>query len=78
MVATGNSLRALVEKWIGPPPWTSARIIRLARLHSNHRRCLRIEASRSAGAMAIYLFLHDDGFWYVFPSEAGRPSMRVS
>ncbi|MCI0152027.1 hypothetical protein KNO81_40035 [Paraburkholderia sediminicola] len=78
MVAVEGSLRLLVEKWLGPTLGMPARVTWFGRMSSNQRRYVCIKTLWPAGALAIYFFLHDDGTWCVFPSEAKRPAMSVS
>jgi hypothetical protein len=73
-----ESLRLVVEKWLGPTNTMPVRIARFGRMSSNQRRYVCVEASQSAGAVAIYFFLHDDGMWRVFPPAVNRMAMSVS
>lgn len=72
-----RSLRFMVEKWLLMAPAMSARVTRGSRALPNQRRNVRVEASLSTGAFAIYLFRQGDGTWSVFPPDAERPAMSV-
>ncbi|MFM0237069.1 hypothetical protein PQR10_13870 [Paraburkholderia phytofirmans] len=53
------------------------RATRFSRTRSNQRRYVCVEALQARSTLAIYIFLHDDGMWCVFPPDAGRPVMSV-
>jgi hypothetical protein len=75
MNSAGGTLRLVVDKWLGPIPWTRVRVAGFGRLPSSRRRYVCVETLRSAGALKIYFFLHDDGRWCVFPPASERPAM---
>jgi hypothetical protein len=70
-----KSLRSMIEKWFMPSSETSLRVSRFGRRQPNRRHCVRVEALRPAGPLAILFFRHDDGAWRVFPPEARRPAL---
>jgi hypothetical protein len=72
-----RSLRFMVKKWLVMAPAMSVRVARGSRARSNQRRYVRVEASLSTGAFAIYLFRQGNGTWSVFPPDAERPAMSV-
>ncbi|MFM0617453.1 hypothetical protein PQR37_25680 [Paraburkholderia nemoris] len=77
MDTTGKSLRSMVEKWLAPDPQTAIRVIQFRRMCSNQRRYVHVEVLRTAGAVGIFFFRHDDGTWCVFPQDTVRPAMNV-
>lgn len=70
-----KSLRLLIEKWLSPTLATPIRVMRFSHTRPNLRRYVRVEAQRPEGAVALFFFRHDDGFWYVFPPETARLKM---
>jgi hypothetical protein len=78
MEKTERPLRFTVEKWLVMAHATSARVTRGSRAGSDETRFIRVEASSSTGAFAIYLFRQGDGSWCVFPPHVERPTMNVS
>lgn len=77
MSTMNMSLRALVEKWLGPTPAITVRVTQFGRMASNKQRFVCVESLRPAGKLTIYFFLHDDGAWCVFPAAVKPPAMRV-
>lgn len=75
MNSADGTLRLLVDKWLGSTPETPLRVMRFGRLPSGRQRYVCVEALRPTGALTIYLFLHDDGRWCVFPPASERPAM---
>lgn len=77
MAKTERSLRLVVRKWL---LLTSAMVVRITRGRRGSPRQIRyvcVEASGSAGILAIYFFQRGDGTWCVFPPDAERPSMGI-
>jgi hypothetical protein len=72
-----NSLRLLIDKWLTPTIATRVQVTRFSRAYPNRNRCVRVEALRPAGSVAIFFFQHDDGTWRVFPQETRRPTLRA-
>jgi len=72
MNPTERSLRLLVEKWLTPASETPVRVTRFSRTGPGRRRCVRVEALRLDGPVALFFFRHDDGTWHVFPPDNGR------
>ncbi|WP_244145359.1 hypothetical protein [Paraburkholderia mimosarum] len=77
MYASDTSLRAMVEKWLAPAAAVPVRVTRVASTHLRRMRCVKVEAQRAEGAVAILFFLHRDGAWRVFPPEAKYPAMQA-
>ncbi|MBK3815195.1 hypothetical protein G2912_33115 [Paraburkholderia aspalathi] len=77
MDTAGKSLRSMVEKWLAPDPQAAIRVIQFRRTCPNQRRYVRVEILRTAGAVGIFFFRHDDGTWCVFPQDTVRPAMNV-
>lgn len=77
MEQAGRSLRFMVERWLLMVPSGPVRVTRISRERANQRRCVCVEALRSADTFAIYLFRQGDGTWNVFPPDAERPTMEV-
>jgi len=77
MDSVDGSLRSLVEKWLGPAAETHVRVVGFGGLRLSRRRYVCVEASRPAGALAIYFFHHDGGTWCVFPPAPDRPAMNA-
>jgi hypothetical protein len=77
MSARQQSLRVLVEKWFAATGATPVRVVSFSRTPAGNRRCVGVEADRSAGSLRLFFFHHDDGSWQVFPPEAARPAMNV-
>ena len=78
MERTERPLRFTVEKWLAMAHATSARVTRGSRAGSNQTRYVRVDASLSTGAFAVYLFRQDDGTWCVFPPHGECPAMSVA
>lgn len=75
MLLRDRSLRSQIEKWLPPAAITPIRITRVSYGWSAHGRCVRVEATRSAGSIAIHFFRHRDGSWFVFPQTVARPAI---
>ncbi|RKE36356.1 hypothetical protein B0G76_2527 [Paraburkholderia sp. BL23I1N1] len=69
-------LRVQIDKRLTPVPATPVRVTRL-RAGPGGTRCVRVDALRREGAVALLFFRHDDGAWRVFPPDVQRPAMRV-
>ena len=78
METKNTALRILAQKWLGTSPEMPVRVISFGRIPWNRRRYVCVRASRSAGALTFYFFLHDDGQWRMFPPDVERPMMSVS
>jgi hypothetical protein len=76
-VASGSTLRPLVEKWLGPVSATPLRITRSGRGQSDRGIYVHIELLLQKGTVGLFFFRHPDGSWRVFPPEAERPVMRA-
>jgi hypothetical protein len=75
MITTEKTLHWAVDKWLAPTAAMPARVTRFCRTHAHGPRCVRVEAARPSGLLAIVFFRHDDGSWNVFPPAARRPAM---
>jgi hypothetical protein len=76
-VTARQSLRALVEKWLGATSATPVRVVLVHRIRFGRRRCVCIKAERAADSFTLFFFRHDDGAWHVFPPDAARPAMSI-
>jgi hypothetical protein len=72
MVASEQSLRVLVEKWLGAVSAGHVHVRSIHRIRAGRRRCVCIEVER-----ASFFFRHDDGAWHIYPPEALRPAMNL-
>jgi hypothetical protein len=81
MVAAEQSLRVLVEKWLGAVSAGHLHVRAIHRLRAGRRRCVCIEVERVSGnpvnAFTLFFFRHDDGAWHIYPPETTRPAMRL-
>lgn len=75
MSISGNSLRALVEKWIGGT--RDVRVTQFNHGRDEQYRFVRVEGSSDKSPIALIFFRHDDGSWCVFPPERRRPAMNL-
>ncbi|TDY16811.1 hypothetical protein B0G81_7930 [Paraburkholderia sp. BL6665CI2N2] len=75
MLRREDSLRNVVQSWIGINQLRHVRITRFSRSGRKLLRYVYVEASGEAGAFAIAFFRHDDGSWRVFPPAPYRPAM---
>ncbi|AUT74545.1 hypothetical protein SAMN05446935_4852 [Burkholderia sp. YR290] len=73
-----GSLRSVVEKWFGAGSNARARVTRSRHIRCKQWRCVRVEATRSAGTLELIFFRHADGSWCVFPPDTRRLTMDVS
>lgn len=78
MSSRDGSLRALVEKWLGPYDAHLVCMMGLSRSTRRPWRHVRIEAQRAGGPFAIVFFRHDDGSWRVYPPPVRRPAMAIA
>ena len=78
MTRTGEqSLRVVVEKWLGFKPLTAARVTAFGRTPSGEQRYVCIESSHDVQPLALFFFRHDDGCWRVFPAAPTTPEMHL-
>lgn len=77
MDATQNSLRVLVDKWLGTAGPQPVRVLRTQRSRSGRICRVCIEARSSSGPIVLFFFRHDDGSWHVFPPAIRPPAMRI-
>jgi hypothetical protein len=86
MVASEQSLRVLVEKWLGAVSAGHLHVRSIHRIRAARRRCVCIEVERASGAASnsafssftLFFFRHDDGAWHIYPPEAVRPAMSLA
>jgi hypothetical protein len=78
MSARRETLRSVVECWLGPKPESRLRITRVNRSRKKLWRYVCVESVRENGATALIFFRHDDGSWCVFPPAPTRPAMGVA
>ncbi|RQR27318.1 hypothetical protein DIE22_30860 [Burkholderia sp. Bp9142] len=76
MGASGRSLRAIIERWMGAS--VSVRITHFSHSPDRRRRFVRVEVTSDSGPVALVFFRHDDGRWYVFPPDRKLPSMMAA
>ena len=69
--ATEQSLRFLVEKWLGPVS-APVRVMQFGRTKWDHTRYVRVETGLQDGLRSLFFFRHDDGCWCVFPPTSNR------
>ncbi|WGS49689.1 hypothetical protein LFL96_18380 [Paraburkholderia sp. D15] len=76
-VASEQSLRFLVEKWLAPTTSESVHVTEFSRTRLGGRRYVRVETSMESGLglRGLFFFRHDDGCWCVFPPTADGPSL---
>lgn len=81
MIASEQSLRVLVEKWLGAVGGARLLVRSIHRIRAGRLRCVCIEVERAAGppsnSFTLFFFRHNDGAWHVYPPEAVRPAMSV-
>ena len=82
MVASEQSLRVRVEKWLGAVNAGPLHVRSIHRIRAGRHRCVCIEVERTSGSafhsFTLFFFRHDDGAWHVYPPEAVRPAMGLS
>ena len=85
MVASEQSLRVLVEKWLGAVVAGHLHVHSIHRIRAGRHRCVCIEVERASGSASrsasspftLFFFRHNDGAWHVYPAEAVRPAMSL-
>jgi hypothetical protein len=81
MVASEQSLRVLVEKWLGAVVAGHLHVHSINRIRAGRHRCVCIEVERASGSASspftLFFFRHNDGAWHVYPAEAVRPAMSL-
>ena len=84
MVASEQSLRVLVEKWLGAVSAGHVHVRSIHRIRAGRRRCVCIEVERASSSLScafssftLFFFRHDDGTWHIYPPEAVRPAMNL-
>jgi hypothetical protein len=77
MDAAQNSLRVLVEKWLGAAGPQPVRVLRTQRSRSGRICRVCIEARSSSGPVVLFFFRHDNGSWHVFPPSSRQPAMSI-
>ena len=76
MSISGNSLRTLVDKWIGAT--NGIRVTQFIHGRGGQYKFVRVEGVSDESPIALFFFRHDDGSWCVFPPERRRPAMNLS
>ena len=69
--ATEQSLRFLVEKWLGPVS-APVHVTQFGRTKWDNTRYVRVETSLPDSSRSLFFFRHDDGCWCVFPPTSGK------
>lgn len=77
MKAAEQSLRSVVEKWLGLQRPESARVRALGRPLSGNGRFVCIETVRGGEKCSLFFFRHDDRCWRVFPPAPASPEMAL-
>ncbi|MGF6855515.1 hypothetical protein [Paraburkholderia sp. CI3] len=72
-----QSLRFVVEKWLGLQLSESARVTALGRPRSGKGRFVCVETVHGSERLALFFFRHDDGCWKVFPPAPALPEMAL-
>ncbi|WP_410835111.1 hypothetical protein [Paraburkholderia sp. SIMBA_030] len=76
MTHTGEqSLRLVVEKWLGFNRLRAARVTAFDRTASGGKRYVCVETMHDGEKLALFFFRHDDGCWRVFPPAPTLPEM---
>jgi hypothetical protein len=86
MIASEQSLRVLVEKWLGAVSAGHLHVRSIHRIRAGRRRCVCIEVERASGSafssafnsFTLFFFRHDNGAWHVYPPATVRPAMSLS
>jgi hypothetical protein len=73
----GQSLRLVVEKWLGFTSPKTARISAFGRTVSGGRRYVCVETTHDSEQFALFFFRHGDGCWRVFPPAPTFPEMTL-
>ncbi len=73
----GQSLRWLIDKWLGLASGGSYRLARSPRKQSLSGRCVCLEATGARGALRVFFFRLDDGSWTVFPPAPKKPTLSL-
>ncbi|HEV3423828.1 MAG TPA: hypothetical protein VG105_08610 [Paraburkholderia sp.] len=77
MVAADNSLRVLVEKWLGAASVKPIRVLLTQRSRSGRICRVCVEGHCPSGPVTLFFFRHDDGSWHVFPPANRGPAMSI-
>ncbi|MEI5998827.1 hypothetical protein H3V53_16905 [Paraburkholderia bengalensis] len=64
--ATEQSLRFLVDKWLGPVS-APVHVTQFGRTKWDSTRYVRVETSLPDHSRSLFFFRHADGCWCVFP-----------
>ncbi|SIT43969.1 conserved hypothetical protein [Paraburkholderia piptadeniae] len=72
-----QSLRLVVEKWLGFNPPKTARITAFGRTVSGGSRYVCVETTHDSDQFALFFFRHSDGCWRVFPPAPTFPEMTL-
>ena len=86
MLASKQSLRVLVEKWLGAASAGHLHVRSIHRLRAGRNPCVCIAVERTSrltvsfefSTFTLFFFRHDDGAWHVYPPEATRPAMSLA
>nr|WP_223216867.1 hypothetical protein [Paraburkholderia phenoliruptrix] len=78
MASEQNSLRAIVEDWLGPEPAKRVRITEFRNGRSKDECYICVETLRAGSPITLFFFRHRDGAWRIFPPDRERPAMRVN
>jgi hypothetical protein len=70
-----NSLRRLIDKWLGHCANATVHVIEFSRTSANRTRYVRVGGGPSESCLAIVFFRHGDGSWNVYPPRENVPTM---
>jgi hypothetical protein len=70
-----QSLRYQVEKWLAPS--APVHVTSFGRTRWGRARYVCVETWLPTGSHALFFFLHDDGYWNVFPPVADTAQQGV-
>jgi hypothetical protein len=73
-----NSLRSLVEKWLGPTSECPVRLTRFSRTRADKTRYVGVRVSHANDALTVFFFRHEHGTWCVFPPGVTRPAIAAN
>jgi hypothetical protein len=70
-----NSLRRLIDKWLGHCASGTVRVTEFSRTASSRNRYVRVGGGSSENHWSLIFFRHGDGSWKVYPPRAHVPAM---
>ena len=76
-MAARQSLRVIVEKWLGSTREQTIRVLAVHRSRSGRILSVCVEAQGATGPRTLFFFCHADRGWQVFPPDGMRPAMNL-